>query len=581
MNTDNNKAWFLILYLLSVALQCWLMLRYPLFADEAFYWLEGQHLAWSYAEVPGWTPWLAWFSTFLPDGSFFVRLPHSLAAWLIPWAGIAISRRLLPQVSAWQTGLMLLSLPLLMLTGILAIPDIWLILISLLCILTTVLAIQTGNSRYFLWLGLCVAIGINIHIRFWLLLFVATIVTLFFFRHDKPFIRRCLSLTLPMALIGLVPVLLFNFDHEFPLLQFQLKDRHPWSFQIQHLIFFPLQILLITPLVFILMLRIMKTGFQHQQPLIRWALVIAVAHWLLYALLGFFADGLRFNLHWGLISYTLILTLTCVLHARSGWILLTALSGWLVSLAGGLLLMHWQQQPMAGSLLEKRITEHASGWQQLAKHTENLLQPGQTLIADQFITASQLAYALNKPKDIRVLPHPANNKHGRQQQIEIMGLHYTSDTTDGLVVIEQSALKLEQQAEYYQQMCALTGGLKLIGHMEIRGIKKYDFFNIEAGACDVPTLFYLDVKDDMVSGWVITDKETFDNLNLVVNVTEQPIANLQPMRLQETPFLRSLQPQRYNMLGFKIPRSNFDDNALFRLCINKKDKTIELSPVFF
>ena len=581
MHSDNNKAWFLIVYLLSVVMQCWLMLRYPLFADEAFYWLEGQHLDWSYAEVPGWTPWLSWLSSFLPDGTFFVRLPHALAAWLMPWVGMAISLRLQPQGSPWNTGLMLLSLPLLMLTGILAIPDIWLILICMLCVLMTVSARQTRNSQYFLLLGLCIAIGINVHIRFWILLLVAAITTVYCFHSDKPFMRRCLSLTLPMALIGLVPVVMFNFQHDFPLLQFQLNERHPWSFQIQHLLFFPLQILLITPLVFFLMLRIIGTSFQHQQRLVRWVLIVALAHWLLYALLGFFADGLRFNLHWGLVSYTLILSLTCVLASRPAWLFITAISGWLVSIFGALTLIYWQQQPMVGSLLEKRITEHASGWQQLAEHTQNLLQPGQTLVADQFITASQLAYALTMPDTIRVLPHPANSKHGRQQQIDIMGLNYTPETTSGLVVIEQSALKLEQQAEYYQRMCELTGGLKLIGHMEIRGTRKYDFFNIQAGACDVPTLFYLEVKDDRVSGWVITDSETFDGLNLVVDVTEQPIPNLKPMRIQETPFLQGLQPQRYNMLGFEIPRSQFAADAMFRLCINKKDKTIELSPVFF
>ena len=582
MNPDNNKLWFFLLYALTIALQCWLMLGYPLFSDEAFYWLEGQHLAWSYAEVPGWAPWLAWLSdSVFPNNTFFARLPHALAAWSLPWVGMRISQRLVTDTNHWNTGLMMLSLPLLMITGILAIPDMWLIFISMLCMLLTIQTIQTQKRGTFILLGITIAIGINIHIRFWLLLLVAALTTLYFYRNDKKLLKNGLLLTAPWIVIGLIPVLLFNLEHDFPLLQFQLKDRHPWSFQADHISFFPIQILLITPLVFVLMLRVIGSGFKHENRLVKLVLTIAIIHWLLYAVLGFFADSLRFNLHWGLISYTLILALTCILMVRSWVVLVTALSGWLFGVVGFFVLMHWQQQPMAKSLLEKRVTHHVSGWEQLSEHARQLLQPGQTLIADQFITASQVAYALDMPESIRVLPHPANIKHGRQQQIDIMGLNYDDSIQDGLVIIEQSALKLDQQADYYQSICELTGGLKLIGHMEIRGIKKYDFFNIESGTCDIPTLFYLDVSDNDIKGWVITDQNSFDGLNLVVNLTEHPITDLKPMPMQETDFLQNLDRQRYRMLGFELSRDDFEADAMFRLCINKKDRTIELSPAFF
>ena len=39
--------------------------RLPLFVDEAFYWLEGQHLAAAYSDLPGLTAWLTRLGTWL------------------------------------------------------------------------------------------------------------------------------------------------------------------------------------------------------------------------------------------------------------------------------------------------------------------------------------------------------------------------------------------------------------------------------------------------------------------------------------------------------------------------------------
>ncbi|MCF6300373.1 MAG: hypothetical protein L3J52_04540, partial [Proteobacteria bacterium] len=89
------KSFFLTTFFLISALQIWLAWHSQLFGDEAFYWLEGQFPAWSYAELPGWTAWLAAFSeTALPHHYFFLRLPHLLAALSIPFLGMAISKGL-------------------------------------------------------------------------------------------------------------------------------------------------------------------------------------------------------------------------------------------------------------------------------------------------------------------------------------------------------------------------------------------------------------------------------------------------------------------------------------------------------
>ena len=44
---------FIALWALLLLAKIVLAARLPLFVDEAFYWQEGQHLAWAYSDLPG------------------------------------------------------------------------------------------------------------------------------------------------------------------------------------------------------------------------------------------------------------------------------------------------------------------------------------------------------------------------------------------------------------------------------------------------------------------------------------------------------------------------------------------------
>ena len=49
---------FIVLWAAVTLLKLAVATRLPLFVDEAFYWQEGQHLAWAYSDLPGLTAWL-------------------------------------------------------------------------------------------------------------------------------------------------------------------------------------------------------------------------------------------------------------------------------------------------------------------------------------------------------------------------------------------------------------------------------------------------------------------------------------------------------------------------------------------
>ena len=46
---------FVALWALLLLVKIVLAAQLPLFVDEAFYWQEGQHLAWAYSDLPGLT----------------------------------------------------------------------------------------------------------------------------------------------------------------------------------------------------------------------------------------------------------------------------------------------------------------------------------------------------------------------------------------------------------------------------------------------------------------------------------------------------------------------------------------------
>ena len=50
--------WFIGAWVILTLVKLVVAARLPLFVDEAFYWQEGQHLAWAYSDLPGLTAWL-------------------------------------------------------------------------------------------------------------------------------------------------------------------------------------------------------------------------------------------------------------------------------------------------------------------------------------------------------------------------------------------------------------------------------------------------------------------------------------------------------------------------------------------
>jgi 4-amino-4-deoxy-L-arabinose transferase-like glycosyltransferase len=120
-----------VLTLAKVLLAIWL----PPFGDEAFYWQEGQHLAWAYSDLPGATAWLIRFGVAVGgDHTLAMRAPFLMIGAALPWLIRRIATRWYGADAGWQAGVLAMLLPLSGLMGLLALPDVPMIFAALLCL---------------------------------------------------------------------------------------------------------------------------------------------------------------------------------------------------------------------------------------------------------------------------------------------------------------------------------------------------------------------------------------------------------------------------------------------------------------
>ena len=126
---------FIAGWLLLCALKLALAVQLPLFVDEAFYWQEGQHPAWAYSDLPALTAWLARLGVeVFGQHALGLRLPFLLIGAALPWLVVRMAAREFGANTGWQAGLLALLLPLAGSLGLLALPDVPMLLATLLCL---------------------------------------------------------------------------------------------------------------------------------------------------------------------------------------------------------------------------------------------------------------------------------------------------------------------------------------------------------------------------------------------------------------------------------------------------------------
>jgi hypothetical protein len=543
MADRDARVKFLALWASLLAVRLALSVCLPLFGDEAFYWLEGQHLDWAYSDLPAATAVLARFGVELGGNqAWALRLPFAVLAALMPWLVIAIAHHLgVRGAHAWQAGSLAVLLPPLAGLGVMAMPDVPLTLAVLLCVEAVLALLTRFSAAAVLRLVLGLVLGGFSHYRFALPLLAAG-VALLAMPGGRVLLRRpALWLAAAVGALAWLPLLLWNLRHHGAGLAFQLHERHPWQFDADGALFVPIQLLLLTPLLAVAMAMAVQRGWRawRVQHDVRLGFVLIASLLLLaaYFVLGFFADRQRVSFHWPLPAYLPLLALLPAvltdwrpLWRRATWLLLalgTTLGvGYLAAISVPAVRAHLA----SGSA----YPENFAGWSEVTTRTRDALRsmPRDTrLIADNFMLAAQLGFALDG-KPVAVLDHPRNHKHGRAAQLALWGMVPPPGPLPqpSLLLVEDTAVALKDRLRAYAQGCERHGALPVPEVLNVdHGHKRFLLYRLlparDSSACVLPALAWIDQPPASstvagtvaVRGWAFKDGASVARVEIIVD----------------------------------------------------------------
>jgi hypothetical protein len=509
--------------------------RLPLFGDEAWYWLEGQRLAWAYSDLPGLTAWMirAGVETFGSD-RLAVRMPFVLLSMAIPLLLVATSRRWFGPHAGWLGGIAALLLPLLGGLGFLALPDVPLTFAVAACLYGLSCLRDAVEWRGLLWLGVGLVLGALSHYRFALLLMAGAVALL-----ADPSLRRGLRErrmqgVLILGALAWLPLVTWNLVHGGAGLSFQLAERHPWQLHGGGAWFPLVQLVVVSPL---LLLLLVATGVAAARrwrgaqtgP---WPLIVlsAAIPLVVYGVLGFVADRERVSFHWTLQAYLPLLAALPLAWEtlRPCWRIAT-----LATAAAMLVAVHgfaWIAATPAwrATLAESRwYPDNFAGWDELAQSLRADARIDlDTLQADNFMLGAQLAFALDRP-GLPIRDHALNHKHGRSAQLQLWQ-HAAPPPRNGVLVVEDSAVAPRLRLQHYQSLCRQLGRMGSPRVMSVdHGRKRFLLLDLESATagCVLPALAWIDTprrgepvpRDFVVEGWAFKDGAGVAQIDITID----------------------------------------------------------------
>jgi 4-amino-4-deoxy-L-arabinose transferase-like glycosyltransferase len=545
--------WWTFACLLAVKLV--LAASLELFGDEAFYAWESRHLAAAYSDLPALTAWLiAAGRNLFGDHVLGIRLPFLALAAALPFIVLRLGRRWAGEDDAWRAALIALLLPLSASLGVLALPDVAMLVLALLALDAFDRALATGRVWPWLQTGLWVALGMNTHYRFLVPVAAALLVLVASARARPAWKTPGLWLAFAIAGIGLVPQILFHVETGGAALGFQFVDRHPWAFQWQGLQHLPVQAMVTSPVLYLGLLATLLTLLRRPIAAAPRDLLLAFAGLpvLVYLVAAFFADNVRTHFHWPLIGYLPLLPLLPPwwrsFSAAWPWVLRRSVValGLGLAVAGSIAALGYlalaARSPWTMALADhKAFPSNMTGWREAAEsawhHLDRPEFANADLVADNFMIGAQLEFELGGVWPVFVLDHPRNHHHGRAVQLALWRRDEQSWREHGaaraLLVVEDTAVALKDRPAWYHELCARLGNMRLLGERSLfAGRRRFLYFQVERqeesaeDACQFPALAYIDLPPDLVasrneplsvSGWAIQDGTGIRSVTVLID----------------------------------------------------------------
>jgi len=458
--------------------------RLDLFGDEAYYWECSKRLDWGFSDLPPMASVLVRFGTSLfGDTPFGVRAPFLVLGALLAPAVFLLARPVVGERRAWTAvGLAMLS-PLVASDGVVAVPDVVLMLATALGLAAFERATRTGSLRMWIGAGLCCALGFSAHYRAGMLVagaaawLVATSAGRAHLRRPGPWIG------LVVASSGLAPAAIFNARHDLSSVRFQFLERHLMSAPgpKQWLVHPAEQLLAATPILYVALivalvdgLRRARRGDERAGLLVAFALVPIAVYFLASPVLGAALN----HVHWLAPSYlTLYVLLPRTLEdlaARGGWLRVFAVAAPATACAA---LVASVVAATMGSPAMDTVLRPFRGWSETAAEVRARLPRGvdgerPIVVADSYMQAAQIDFGLADAADVYALDHPRNAGHGRAVQIALWGLDERGLKTragrDALVVVESSDFARVDRAPWFDHVASLFESVERIGTVRVK-----------------------------------------------------------------------------------------------------------------
>lgn len=517
----------------------------PVFVDEAFYAWEGRHLAWAYSDLPGLTAWLARLGMELGGTHpLALRLPFLVLGAAVPWLVWRLSGRWFGESAGAQAGLLATLMPLSGLLGVLAVPDVPMVFAALLCLEAMARLRERIDGIALAMLALALAVGALAHYRFVLVLFAGMIAVLV-----DPCSRRLLRDArvwgaLALGVAAWWPLLEWNLRNAGAGLRFQFIERNPWQFHADGLAWLPIQFLLVTPALFVLLLFALRECWRRRDQPGPWRF-IGMAGFIgapLFLFLGLFADDQRVSFHWPLSGWLALIVVAPVVLAtwsRRANVLVFSFAS--IGLVAGLCFL---AVASSASLREHLADSRAypadfAGWREINARMKRT-PAGTRIVASDFELAAQLSFALGG-RDLEVLDSPLNHKHGRAAQLQAWGLDWKAgsmDTRPIVLVLDDSATPMKLRLDAYRGLCRQFGALPPAEVVTAdHGRKRYFIYRIPVPrpgeGCIAPALAWIDSPSPKsrlnapieVAGWAFKEGTGLARIEILLDGT--PVAHAQ------------------------------------------------------
>ncbi len=194
--------------------------------EEGHFVVSGAYLDWGYPDIPAGFPWLARLVTAICGWHALpLRLVSLAIATVIPWAIYFLTSAISSHRNALWAAMIALFLPPLAMNGTVFYPEGSLQLAMALMLGCLIRAIQKDHMKWWLLTGACAAVGLLVHFRFLAVGLGVAIYMLANGRGRTLWLKPGVWAAAAVALIGLLPSLIYNAENAWPAIQFHVLNR--------------------------------------------------------------------------------------------------------------------------------------------------------------------------------------------------------------------------------------------------------------------------------------------------------------------------------------------------------------------